>query len=181
MTAFLFPLSLFTAPALAGQVDGWVMAGSRPNSYAMDVDTEILHSGTASARLASTANRILGFGTMMQNFSPEKYLNKRVQMSGWVRSLDVEEWAGLWMRVDGDGLLPLAFDNMSDRPVQGSTDWTRHSIVLDVPEEATNIAFGILLNGTGTVWLDDLEFTVVTDVPTTNTQRDEPANLGFEQ
>ena len=115
------------------------------------------HSGAASARLESTANRVLGFGTMMQNFAPTRYLNTRLRMSGWVRSRDVEQWAGLWMRVDGpESNRSLSFDNMSDRPITKDTDWTEYSIVLDVPGDATNIAFGVLLTGTGTVWLDDL-------------------------
>ncbi|MCA9492492.1 MAG: hypothetical protein KC621_21310 [Myxococcales bacterium] len=48
----------------------------------------------------------------------------------------------------------LSFDNMQERPIRGTQDWTRHEIVLDVPTGATNIAFGILVAGKGTVWID---------------------------
>ena len=69
-------------------------------------------------------------------------------------------WVGLWRRVDGRDAGPggmLAFDNMHDRPVTGTTDWARHEIVLDVSEEAEAVFFGMLLNGKGTAWVDDLK------------------------
>lgn len=59
-------------------------------------------------------------------------------------------------------------------------------IVLDVPEEAQEVAFGLLLTGKGQVWMDDLNFEVVgKDVPTTaeSTVKKAPAspvNLNFE-
>ena len=36
-------------------------------------------------------------------------------------------WAGLWMRVD-KGKDMVAFDNMQDRPIKGTTDWQRYYI-----------------------------------------------------
>jgi hypothetical protein len=67
-----------------------------------------------------------------------------------------------------NGKSPLAFDNMGDRKIEGTTQWTKYSVVLDVPEEAAAIAFGLLLNGKGQVWLDELAFDVVgPDVATT--------------
>ena len=69
--------------------------------------------------------------------------------------------------------------------ITGDTEWTRYEIVLDVPEVATLIAFGVLISGPGDVWIDDLAFDVVdTSVPTTGAQQQpswEPANLDFEK
>jgi hypothetical protein len=53
---------------------------------------------------------------------------------------------------------------MMGRAVQGSTDWTEHTVVLDVPDNATYIALGFLLSGDGTVWGDDLKLEVVGNV-----------------
>ena len=71
-------------------------------------------------------------------------------------------WAGLWMRVDVDSR-PVAFDNMGKRPVKGRTDWKQYSVVLDVPNDATNINFGFLIAGEGTLWGDELNFEVIGD------------------
>ena len=129
--------------------------------------------------------RSSGFGTMMQAIDASEYRGKRLRLSSYVKSKGVENWAGVWMRVDGpEQSRSLAFDNMNDRPIKGTKDWTRCDIVLDVANEATGIAFGILVNGPGTVWLDDVKFEVVTTaVPTTGTRQGvakKPANLNFE-
>jgi hypothetical protein len=55
--------------------------------------------------------------------------------------------------------------------------------VLDVADNATAIAFGILLDGPGKVWLANVRFEVVDrSVPTTSTkgQSRRPENLDFE-
>jgi hypothetical protein len=91
-----------------------------------------------------------------------------------------------------DSKKALSFDNMKggkkDRSIQGSSDWTRYDIVLDVPMNASNIAYGALLPGTGQIWFDDMKFEVVDkDVPTTGMEEEtmstnkEPVNLSFEK
>ena len=73
------------------------------------------------------------------------------------------------MRVDGNGGM-MAFDNMQTRPLLGSADWTRASVVLDVPSDAEGILFGLILASGGEAWMDDASLEVVgTDVASTNT------------
>src|SRR6185436_2332294 len=55
----------------------------------------------------------------------------------------------------------LALDVMNDRAVSGTTDWKMYSVVLDVPSDAKNIFLGVLLNGKGQIWADDLTFEIV--------------------
>ncbi|PYJ08104.1 MAG: hypothetical protein DME25_02310 [Verrucomicrobia bacterium] len=167
---------------------GWFHAGNRPKDYEMSVDRRIVHGGKSSAHLKSIVTQTTGFGTLMQTFKADAYRGKRVRMSGYVRAQDVADWAGLWMRVDGPKGEPLAFDNMQQRPINGTSEWQKHQIVLDVLEAAEEIAFGILLTGQGEVWLDDLNFeTVGKDVPTTGESqpdrgvRRSPTNLDFEE
>jgi hypothetical protein len=116
---------------------------------------------------------------------PGKYLGKRVKMTGYMKSEEVNGWAGLWFRVDGkESGKSLAFDNMYDRKITGTTEWKQYEIVLDVPAEATRLAYGALLGGTGTVWFDDINFEIVTDkVHATNKDvntPEAPTNLGFD-
>ncbi len=72
---------------------------------------------------------------------------------------------------------------MQGRPIRGTTPWTRYAVVLDVPQEAKAIAFGVLLDGAGELWFDSFTFdTVARDVPTSNPRLPEkPRNLDFEQ
>jgi hypothetical protein len=166
---------------------GWFHAGSHPRDYEMVIDRSEVHGGKASASLKSIAPETKGFGTLMQTFKADKFRGKRVRMSGYVRSKDVNDWAALWLRVDGSKGELLAFDNMQGRPIKGTSDWTRYEIVLDVPEDAQEIAFGLLLTGKGQAWMDDLNFEAVgKEVPTTaeNPMKKAPSgpvNLNFEE
>jgi hypothetical protein len=167
-----------------GEPSGWVLAGKEPASYVVEIDSSQAHSGKSCAAYASIGEP-KGFGTIMQYFNPVDYRGKRLQLSGFIKSKDVKSWAGMWMRVDGPVQgQSLAFDNMTDRPIKGTNDWTRYSIVLDVSEAVTNLAFGVILDGQGKVWIDDLQFQIVdSTVPTTDTLpqiKKAPENLDFE-
>jgi len=162
---------------------GWFVAGSDPDDYQVGTDTDVAHSGNRSGFIASTP-RPRGFGTLMQTFRAERFLDTRLRLSAYIRVEAVERWAGLWMRVDGPDAQTLAFDNMQDRPISGTLDWRMYQIVLDVPPDAEAIAFGVLLEGPGRVWLDDMAFAAVDgDVPTTGVRPLpvplNPVNLDF--
>lgn len=181
--------------ALAGSLDaaaprGWHLAGSKPADYETGLDAHIRYQDAPSAFLKSNTpglvNDGVGFGTLMQSFQAQHYLGKRVRFRGFVKSDAVWGWAGLWMRVDS-GSSAVAFDNMQNRSINGTTDWHRYDVVLDVPKDATSISFGVLLTGPGAVWLSNTSFEVVdSDVPTTGnsgspTQPERPTNLNFEE
>lgn len=167
-------------------MQGWFLAGDNPQNYEVGAMRDVIRSDKPSGYLRfKGGSETAGFGTLMQIFRAEKYLNKRVRFSGHVKAGSVVQKAGLWMRVDGP--VPekyLSFDNMDDRPIQGTRDWHPYSVILDVPPESTNIALGILLTGPGEVWLTELAFEEVgKDVSVTGATRlppTEPQNLSFE-
>lgn len=183
LIAMTVTLSSFDLPK------GWGKAGSEPKSYDMGIDKGAGQDGKNAATIKSTSKKISGFGTLMQNCLPDKYLGKRVRMSGYMKSKDVDDKAGLWLRVDqANSEKPLSFDNMNDRPIKGTTDWKKYEIVLDVPMNATNLAYGALLVGSGQIWFDNLSFEIVDNTtPTTKDIKDnympnkEPVNLDFEK
>jgi hypothetical protein len=73
------------------------------------------------------------------------------------------------MRLDAEKRMSAGFDNMANRPIKGASDWSRHEIVLDVPEDTVAIAFGAFVVGKGQAWVDDFRFEVVgNDVASTN-------------
>ena len=183
----LMALLLCGWAAHAALPDGWQLAGNKPQSYDCGVDQHTVYNGKPSGYLKSKSTAIDGFGTMMQYVSAEDYAGRRVRFSAYVMSENAADWAGLWMRVDKDRQM-VGFDNMQNRAVKGSTFWKYYEVVLDVPEGSTGIGLGILLAGTGTVWLNSAKFEVVgTNIPTTSTVASQtspaagPTNLGFEK
>jgi hypothetical protein len=188
MVAMLSPVASHGAPgSTPGLPDGWIRAGNAPADFDMGTDQTIVHAGKASGYLKSKVAKPAGFGTLMQLCTGAQFLGKRVRLSAWIKSDSVAGWAGLWMRVDGPDAKMLAFDNMQSRPIKGTSGWTQNNIVLDVAPNAKDIAFGVLLDGTGAVWFDDISFEIVDhNVPTTgqgvgSEVASVPRNLDFEK
>jgi hypothetical protein len=168
---------------------GWYKAGSNPDKYEIGIDKGAGIDGTNAATIKSESERVKGFGTLVQNLKPGSYAGKRLRMSGFIKTSEVNGWGGFWLRIDsenpGD---PFVFDNMANRKIKGNTDWMPCEIVVDVPKNATNIAYGALLSGGGQLWFDNLTFEVVDKSvkPTIpykkeNAPQDQPTNLSFEE
>jgi hypothetical protein len=178
-------LLVFSPPLhAAGVPRGWYLAGSKPADYAAGVDPQAMHNGHPSAYLKAQKPDVQGFGTLMQDFRAQKYAGQRIRLSAFAKTDGVTGEAALWMRVD-KGSESVAFDNMQDRPLKGTTAWQNYQVVLDVPADATGVFLGILLSGSGSVWLNDVRLEVVgPETPTTGKatpQRpDGPINLNFQ-
>jgi hypothetical protein len=153
--------------------DGWFIAGSRPAEYS---------AGLLPATSAYDSKRVIrlwfraaaspgGFGTVMQSFDAARYRGRRVRFSAVLRGQEISDWAGAWLRVDAAAGTRV-LDNMNDRPVRGSADWTEAASVLDVGQDAVSLHFGVLLSGAGAVDLARPRFEVVgTGVPVTRHPR----------
>ncbi len=160
---------------------GWHKSGTVPAKYIMGVVKGAGQKGANAATIKSIG-QVKGTGTLMQSFDPGKYLGKKVKLTGYIRSENVAEWAGLWLRIDDSATKKsLAFDNMVNRPIRGTTNWTKCEIVLDVPQTAGNISYGALLHGSGQIWFNNLVFDVVRPVPVAEARLKEPTNLNFEK
>lgn len=169
-------LACTTAP------EGWSLDGSKPANYDTGVDQKTLYNAHASAYLTAKSDSE-GFGTLDQGFKAAQYVGKRLRFSALVKSEGVTRWAGMWMRIDGPSDQVLGFDNMEDRAIKGTIGWQKYGVVLDVKEKATLVAFGILLDGPGEVWMNSANIEVVdSSVPTTGEAvvSDGPTNLRFD-
>jgi hypothetical protein len=183
--SLLLLLILFLSSFVVGkkaQVKGWFLAGSKPDAYEIGIEKDEERNGNVAFLKSIKDPGASNFGTIMQNFTPDEYLGKRVKLSGYIKSKDIKQWAGMWFRVDGEKQKSLSFDNMQDRAIKGTNEWKKYEIVLDVPKNSVRIAYGVLVSGEGTVWMDDLNFEVVSkDVPLTKKRLNKPQNSNFEE
>ncbi len=158
----LITVSVGFAPLLGAYPRNW---GGGGLGFELNRDTTIKHTGESSGSLKATA-KAGRFGTFTQWFAAEQYRGKRLKLSGSIRTDKVgadgtDGRVGLWMRVDGKTKTALAFDNMANQKLDGTTDWKDYAIVLDIPNDAEAIFFGCLLIGSGQAWVDDMKFSVV--------------------
>ncbi len=94
---------------------------------------------------------------------------KRIRITGWMKTSDVRNWAGVDMVVANLGGWFFAADLMMDRPIHGTTGWRQVEFVTDVPKEPCVICLAPTLYGTGEMWCDDFQIDVVpSNTPTTD-------------
>ena len=125
---------------------------------AFRVDSVVKQSGKYS--LLIDWDKKYGEWTASNYVIGKSFKGKTIKLTGYVKTEGVEESAGLWMRIDGDGKT-LAFDNMATRPITGTTDWKEYSVELEyAEEEAIRITVGGLISGKGKLWTDNLHITI---------------------
>jgi beta-lactamase regulating signal transducer with metallopeptidase domain len=174
---------------------GWWKNGSNLPGYEVGLDRSQTRAKPASAYVKSLVPQPAGFCGMMQMCNAENFRGKRIQLSAWVKAVEASKGAQLWFRIDGEKVAGqpamLGFDNMQDRPVQGSKDWTQCSVVLDVPDDAQALAYGFFMTGTGAAYINDFKIEEVSHaIAVTGRSREQiaekkgypsaPVNLDFQ-
>ena len=171
--------------ALEPLPSAWHLTGSQAAEYEAGLLPGVTYDRDriARLRLRPAVAEPSGFGALVQTIAAPRYVGCRVSFSAMVRASEVTDWAGLWLRVDGPrGTLVL--DNMQDRALRGTTDWSRAAIVLDVAEQATILLFGALVSRAGAIDLTRLRFeeagpAVPVTLPAPPPLPDEPQALDF--
>ena len=139
---------------LNGKPQGWY-AAAQPG-YSVSLDSVNVQSGKYSV--------VIEFIGESGNFQPvtfglpNNYDGQQITLSGYIKTENVRDgYAGLWMRIDPQ----IAFDNMQQRGITGTTDWTKYEITLPMnPSKTTQIVLGGLLVGKGKMWLDNFSISI---------------------
>jgi hypothetical protein len=161
---------------------GWFVSHPSPDIHRIGLDP--MHQGVAVIEtLPGAEPREDQTGVLMQSIAADVYRGQTIAFSADLQT----EAAGsgtLWMRIDGQAGRTLRFDNMmhdADRALRGTTGWRPVRVVLDVPDEAATIHFGMLLVGKGRLRARGLRLDPVAEQPTgRNPRPPRPANLGFK-
>ena len=138
-----------------GLPDGWIRWGMP--SYNIQLDSVVKHSGKYALRIEpkeEAAERDFGCPA----FSiPAIYKGKNITLKALMKFENVETPIGLMLRIDGNSG-SLQFDNMMQRGITGTQDWTEYSVTLPLPEEAKTIYIGAMLSGKkGTLWINNFQ------------------------
>jgi len=144
----------------------WYLAGENPELYEIGADPNGFRRGSFAKFLRAKTGDRKAWATLMQTIAADNYRGKRVRFSAQVRTENIGDYSGLWMRVDLENGEKSGFYNSQDKPIKGTADWQLRSVTLDVEKNAEFILFGVNGQGGGTVWIDDLKIEVVgNDVP----------------
>jgi len=184
----LFAMAFILNAAGFDTPKGWFKGAGHPPKYDIGVDTGAGLNGSNAGTIKSILPYIDGSGKLAQRFKAGKLAGHKIRMTGYMKSKDVIVYAMFWLnaiKLEGEKAKNLAYENMMDRPIVGTTDWTEYEIILSVPAEANYMVIGAWLTGTGQIWIDDLKFEILAPsslqvVKDTTKEEQGPVNLNFE-
>jgi hypothetical protein len=152
------------------QLEGWRYPDD--GAYAVTLDKETKVSGEASLHVKGHGtNR--GRFSLSQGFKADAYRGQRLRYSGQIKTAAVRDElasvrgmrdisrAYLWLRIQDTNGQEGVINEMVDRSLKGTNDWTQCAIVVDVPGDAHKITLGAGLVLEGEIWVDGLKLEVV--------------------
>ncbi|WP_331053992.1 erythromycin esterase family protein [Longimicrobium sp.] len=143
--------------AYPGTPWGWYTADQDDPSlgHPAQMDSVVRHGGRWSLRVARDSAAGPWFGESW--FAGDALAGRRVRLSGWVRTQNVQGGSAA-LRVDAmDGnYQTLSVDSMPGRALRGTAGWTQLVVETTLGENVRALGVGGQVSGTGTVWFDDL-------------------------
>lgn len=126
--------------------------------YPYSVDSVVKHDGKYALKLQFIAKT--PSEGIVQLVIPSNFTGTKIKLSGYVKTENVSEGhAGLYMKLNGENGL-MGRDLMGNRGLTGNNDWKKLSISLPFSKEVELITIGMILQGKGTCWLDDLSINI---------------------
>lgn len=148
---------------------GWLFSffDAQRKAYPVRLDSITKHDGKYSLLLEKNGTEA-EFGVIDYPIT-KVFEGKTIELKAYIKTENVSKgYAGLWLRIDDKNVKSIAFDNMQDRGVTGTTDWTQYSIKLDYnSEDVRTLHIGGLLVGDGKAWFDHFEI-LIDDKPISN-------------
>ncbi len=128
----------------------WRSFGS--SDYKIEIDSATAQHGKKSVLISYNGTNP-DYKTLLYTI-PAKYSGKKIKLSGYIKTENVEGNAGIWIRID-----PKAgFGDLGDTKITGTTNWKHYEVTIDYDvSKAKEIVIGGLLDGKGKMWLDNLE------------------------
>jgi hypothetical protein len=135
--------------AFADGLDRWLRYNPVPDEYSAMVED-------SCATLSSAVPEPSGSAALMQTIFADDFRGAPVVFRGEYRIENVAGSAGLCLRILWRGKEP---DREQERvaTAAGSRDWSSDEISALIPEDADMIRFGVILTGSGRVWLRNPE------------------------
>jgi hypothetical protein len=85
-------------------------------------------------------------------------------MAGYIKLEGLLDTAFMMARVDNfDKKISADLDDMLDRRISGTRDWTKCEIIFDVPDERYELTYAFIFGGNGKIWVDDVSFEIVSN------------------
>lgn len=118
------------------------------------VDSEISADGGGSLRIATTEARTIRLAEVQPTDAENVLLVYRAKLRA--QDLQGKAYLEMWCVVPGHG---QSFSRALENPITGTTEWVSQQtpFVLKSGQKAELVKLNLVVEGRGTVWIDDLE------------------------
>lgn len=148
-------LNFYTKPT------SWYISETKKKYYKINLYRDSLNNNEIITSIKCLKNKSKEQCTYMTYFEPTAILGKKIKLTGEIKCQNVIGYSCFWMRIDGsDPKKPIAFNDMKDKQLKGTVDWTNFEITLEIPKEASKIIFGALLKGSGQTWYKNVKILI---------------------
>jgi RNA polymerase sigma factor (sigma-70 family) len=155
--------------AFTDGLDWWELGGGfRPEASGSAASDYSAAAEDQSAVLYSAVPEPAGLGFLSQQIFAEDYRGRTITFRGELRTADLAGQSGLFLRVVPERQPPpphVTARGASADPdnhfaaITGSSDWTRHEVTAQMPDDTAIIVFGVFLTGRGRASLRNAELT----------------------
>lgn len=144
--------------------DWFISQQGGATSFESVADTEVFRTPPSAARISRYGESAFSMLSQALNVVPE-WRGRTVNLSAFIKTqgVDSEGRGGAalvirtdkvgWNRADGG---VVGHNLMEVHRLKGDNDWQHVAIELKVPAAATLLRVGVMLQGGGTMWVDDL-------------------------
>jgi len=128
----------FDGPTTKGAPIGWFNSLFYVDNVSIDYDISVVQRDSnlgngACALLKNLSATKDQFGSLMQRCLADFLAGKMIKLEAEIKTKDVNDWAGVWLRADHFDGYSLFFDNMHRRPIRGTTGWKKYQIEAQIP------------------------------------------------
>jgi carboxyl-terminal processing protease len=148
-------------PSQTVRASEWKLDSNPDDGYVMEASGLATDPNGATLALRVANSGAAKYGAAVSRIAANELGRRRVTISCEIQSRGVSGSASLWFRVERDGTHLILDSGMGDA-LRGDVDWTRRSVSFLAPDEATDIFFGVLLRGGGSVSARNLRLSAIT-------------------
>lgn len=140
---------------MAGKLSGWSRVVHAGDSYHVDVDDNLAFDGKRSLIIKNTGNP--SWGGAQQLIRAEHMAGREIELTAQVKARDVSA-PGFYvaLKITQAGR-ELNFIKMEDS-ISGDFDWKKIGLRTMLPKETTHVEVSLILDGDGSIWVDDVHF-----------------------
>lgn len=160
------PVGVVVSPRAATQsayvASDWQLSsqlGEQCNAHAVGAVTDVEGAALALQCVATGTPARNVLGNVAGHFAAQSLRQRRVTLTAEIQTQDAMT-VSLWLKTQ-HGTRTLMFDDDSEQSLlsDANAGWVRRTITLPVAADATQVSFGVLLQGKGSVNLRDIHLT----------------------